>query len=93
MLDIIIRELPQLMVIDANDFCFLGSTEREARDQVHDEEDDAGAKKGVGEAGDGVGELIAELNVVAVEPAAGYLGEAVQVGDVVTVREVLVNVL
>ena len=84
MLDIVVRKLAQLMVVDAEYLCLFGGTQAEARDQVHDEENDAGAEEGVGEAGDGIRELIAELDVVPVEPATGDNGHAVEVGDVVT---------
>ena len=53
--------------------------------KIHQEEDDAGPEEAVGEPGDGVRELISELDVMPVEPAAGDLGEAVEVGDVITV--------
>ena len=89
MLDIIVGKLAELVVVDADDFCFLTSAQRQAGDEVHDEEDDARAEEGVGEAGDGVCELVAELDVVAVEPAAGNTGEAVEVGDVVSVGGIL----
>lgn len=83
MLHIVVRELAELAVIDAHDLGFLGGAQRQAGDQVHEEEDDAGGEEGVGEARDGVGDLVAQLDVVAVEPAAGDLGDAVEVGDVV----------
>lgn len=89
MLDIIIRKLAELAVVDADDLCFLTGAQRQAWDQVHEEEDNAGAEERVGEAGDGVGQLVAELDVVAVEPAAGDHGEAVEVGDVVPIGGVL----
>jgi hypothetical protein len=88
-LDIVIGELAELAVVDADDLCFLAGAQRQTGDQVHEEEDDAGAEEGVGEAGDGVRQLVAELDVVAVEPAAGDHGEAVEVGDVVSVGEML----
>ena len=83
MLDVVVREFAQLMVVDAEDLCFFGGAQAEARDQVHDEENDAGAEERIGEAGDGVGQLVAELDVVPVEPATGDNGHAVEVGDVV----------
>ncbi len=84
-LDVIVRELANFGVVHTEYLCFFGGPESEARDQVHDEEDETGATKAVGEAGDGVGELVGELHPVVVEPAAGDFGETVEVGDVIAI--------
>ena len=62
----------------------LVDTERQARNEVEQEQDNAGHDEGVGEAGDGVGELVGELDVVVVDPAAVDDGGTVESGDVVT---------
>lgn len=71
-------------VIDTKDFIFFRDTQAKAGDHVNDKEDDAAAEEGVGHAGDGIGKLVAELDVIVVDPAAVDLGRAVQVGNVVT---------
>ena len=86
-LDVVVGELADLRVVDAQDLGLLGGAQGEAGDQVHEEEDQAGAAEGVDAAGDGVRELVAELDPVVVEPAAGDLGEAVEVGYVVRGEE------
>ena len=85
-LHVIVRELADLGVVHAQHLGFLRGAQLQTGDQVHDEEDEAGAAEGVGEAADGVGELVGQLDPVAVEPAAGDGGEAVEVGDVVAVH-------
>jgi len=82
-LDVVVGELANFGVVDAEDLGLLGGAQREARDQVHDEEDDAGAAERVDAARDRVRQLVAQLDPVVVEPAAGDLGEAVEVRDVV----------
>lgn len=62
----------------------LGRTQAQARDQVHDEQNQAGATERIGEAAHGIGQLIGQLNVMTVEPASRDHGEAVEMGDVVT---------
>ena len=84
-LNIIIRELSNLSVVHAQHFGLFRCPQFETGDQVHDEEDEAGAAEGVGEAREGVGELVGELDPVSVEPAAVDDGEAVEVGYVVAV--------
>lgn len=81
--NIVVCELADLSIVHAEDFSFFAGAETQAGDEVHDEEDDAGAAEGVGEARDGVGELVGELDPVAVEPAALDDGEAVEVRYVV----------
>ena len=77
------RELAQLHIIDPRHLFLLRDAESEAGDVVHGEEDEAGAAEGVDEVGERVRKLVAELDVVVVQPAAGDDGVAVEVGDVV----------
>ena len=70
-------KLPNLDIVHPHDFVVLGRTKTQSRDEVDEEEDDAAAEEGVGQAGDGVGELVTELDVVFVEPAAVDFGGAV----------------
>lgn len=83
-LDVVVGELAQLGVVEARLLVLGRGAQAEAWDEVHDEEDDARDAEGVGESGDAVGELVRELDVVAVQPAAVDLGEAIEVCDVVT---------
>lgn len=87
-LDIIVRELAELVIIKTNLLLVLVDTERKTGNEVEEEEDDAGHDEGVGEAGDAVGELVGELDVVVVDPATVNDGGTVQSGDVVTVMKV-----
>jgi hypothetical protein len=80
---VVVCELADLSVVDAEDLGLLSSAEGEARDQVHQEEDDAGQGEGVEAACHGICELIAELHPVVVEPAAGDHGYAIQMCNVV----------
>jgi hypothetical protein len=83
-LDVVIGELAELAVVETNLLPLGGDAQRQAGHEVHEEQDDAGHDERVREAGDAVGKLVAELDVVVVDPAAGDLAEAVEVGDVVT---------
>jgi hypothetical protein len=84
-LNVIIRKLSNLGFVQTEFLFVFADAEGQAWDEVHEEEDDACAKEGVGEAGDAVGKLVGELDPVVVEPAAGDFGEAVEVGYVVAV--------
>lgn len=86
-LNIVIRELANLGVVNTQNLRFFGGAKAQSGDQVHDEEDETGAEEGVGEAGAGVGDLVAELDPVPVEPAAGDGGHAVEVRYVVCREE------
>lgn len=85
-LDVVVGELAELAVVEANVLLLGGDAQAEAGHQVHQEQDQARHDERVGEAGDRVGELVAELDPVVVDPAAGDDGEAVEVGDVVTTK-------
>lgn len=76
-LDVIVRELAELDVVDADVLVLGRHAQAQARDQVHEEQDDACQDERVGEAGNGVGELVRELDVVVVDPATGEYAEAV----------------
>lgn len=86
-LNVIVRELADLSIIDTEDLSLLGSAEGETWDEVHNEENDAGAEEGVCGAGDGVGHLVAKLHPVVVDPAARDLGEAIEMCYVVSGEE------
>ena len=91
MLNIVVGEFPELRVVDSDDLGLLRCAERKTRDEVHDEKDDAGAEEAVGESGDTVCELICELDVIAIQPAATDGRETVKMRNVVTVSMRLVN--
>lgn len=84
-LDIIVGELAKLGIVETQ-FLLLGrGAQAEARDQIHHEQDDTGDGERPREPGAAVGELVGQLDVVVVEPAAIDLGEAVKVSDVIAV--------
>lgn len=85
-LNVIVGELAELSIIKTKLLLLGRDTERKTRDQVHEEQDDAGDDERVREAGNAVGKLVAELDVVLVDPAAGDLGGAVEVSNVITVK-------
>lgn len=84
-LNIIIRELAQLRIIHAVVLILLGRAQRQPWDQVHQEQNEARAAEGVGEACYGIGELVGQLDVVFVEPATGDDGSAIESCYVITV--------
>jgi hypothetical protein len=88
-LHIIISKLSDLRLIETQLLLLHIHPQAQARNEIHQEEDDAGAEEGIREAGHAVGELVRELDVVAVEPAARDHGEAIQVGYVVAVSRQL----
>ena len=79
--DIVVRELAHLRVVDAEDLGLLGRAQAHAGDEVEEPEDDGGHDEGVGHARDRVCDLVAELDVVVVEPAAGDGRAAVEARD------------
>lgn len=82
-LDVIVRELANLGVVDAENLGFFGSAQMHARDHVEDEQDERRADEGVGAPREGVGQLVAELDPVVVEPATFDDLHVIQVGNVV----------
>jgi hypothetical protein len=69
-LNVVVRELADFDVVDAGGFFFFGGAEtqrgEESTEEIERAEDEARAEEGVGAAGEGVGELVAELDPVAV---------------------------
>lgn len=88
MLNIIVGEFAKLRVVDTDDFGLLRRAEGKTGDEVHDEKDDAGAEEAVGEPRDTVCELISELDVMSIQPAATDRGETVEMSNVVAVGDV-----
>jgi hypothetical protein len=90
-LDVVVSEFAYLDVVDTGGFFFFGGAEAKGGDETTDEvegaEDKARADEGICAAGEGVGKLVADLDPVVVEPAAFDDGVAVQMGYVVTTRE------
>jgi hypothetical protein len=86
-LDVIVGKLAQLDVVDAGILLVGRHTQAQAGDQVHQEQDDARQDERIGEAGNGVGELVGELDVVVVDPATGDDGETIESCYVVTTEE------
>lgn len=87
-LDVVVGKLANLGIINAHNLILLGSTQAESGDHVHNEQDNAGSEERVGKTGEGVGKLVAQLNVVVVDPAAGDLGGAIEVRNVVAAKYV-----
>lgn len=83
-LNVVIRKLSELTIIETHFLLLSSHAQAEAGYKVHEEQNDAGQNKGIGETGNTVGQLVSELNVVLVEPAAIDLAETIEVRDVVT---------
>jgi len=66
--DIVVCELAHLSVVNTDNLGLLRSTKAEARDKVHAPEDDGSDDKGVAKASARIGELVANLDPVAVDP-------------------------
>lgn len=64
-------ELANLGVINTHNLILLRSTQTQTRDEVDDEQDDTCSEERVSKTGNRVGKLVAQLNVVVVDPAAG----------------------
>lgn len=77
-----------LSIVNAHDLVFLGSTQAQTRNEVENEQDNACPEERISEARDGISKLVAQLNVVVVDPAARDLGRAIQVGNVVAAKPV-----
>jgi hypothetical protein len=86
-LHVVVCEFAELCIIQSHLLFFGADTQGETWDEVHEEEDDAGTKKGVGKAGDAVSKLVGKLDVVAVEPTTRDHGEAVKMCYVVAGEE------
>jgi hypothetical protein len=87
-LHVVVSKLAYLDVVDTGGFFFFGGAEAQGGDETADEvegaKDEARADEGVCAAGEGVGELVPDLDPVVVEPAAFDDGVAVEMGYVVT---------
>lgn len=77
---IIVRKLAHLRVVDPQYLGLLVNANAEIWNEMHNPEDDGGHAEGIRETGDGVGELVAELNIVVVDPATWDF-EAVECGN------------
>ena len=86
-LNVIVCELADLSIVDTEDLSFFAGTEREAWDQVHDEENDTGSAERVDASGDGVRQLVAELDPVVIEPSSRDFGETIEMRYVVCGEE------
>ena len=80
-LDVVVRELAQLAVVHTDLFVLGADAQGQARNEVHEEEDDAGEGKGPAEGGADAGDLVAELDPVVLDPADVGDGAAVEGGD------------
>lgn len=83
-------KLANFHVVDAEHLLFLAGTQFQGwyipADEVEHGEDDASSSKRVSTAGERVGELVAELDPVVIEPAAIDRVEAVEMRNVITMR-------
>jgi hypothetical protein len=81
-------ELANFDVVDTGSFLLFSGTESErgykSAHEVESSEDKAGSEERVGAASEGICELVAELDPVAVEPAAGDDSVAIEMRNVVT---------
>lgn len=80
-LDIVVGELAELAVVDADVLVVGGDAERQSGDEVHEEEDDASQDKGPAEGGADACELVAELDPVVLDPADRGVLVAVEASD------------
>ena len=87
-LDVVVGELSELGVIETQLLILGADAEGQTGDKVEDEEDDACHDERVRETGNAVGELIAELDVVVINPPTRDNGAAIKMGDVVTIAQV-----
>lgn len=85
-LNIIVSKLSELCIIHAQCLFILRCSETESRNEVHEEENDTGAEERISEARHAVCELVGELDPVMVEPTAGNLAKAVEMGYVIAVQ-------
>lgn len=80
-LDVVVGELAELAVVEAELLLLGGHAQGQAGDEVHDEEQEAGQDEGPGEGGAGAGNLVTELDPVVLDPADGVVGTTVKVGN------------
>lgn len=87
-LNVVVRKLANLDIVDSENLLLLGGAEPEGRDpgaqEAKSTQDDAGTAERVGAASDRVGDLVAKLDPVVVKPATVNLSGAVEVSNVVT---------
>lgn len=80
-------------IIDTEDFLFFAGAQLEDGEEFADEiqagEYEAGSYERVGAAGEGVGDLVANLDPVAVEPSAFDDGVAVEMCNVIASKELV----
>ncbi len=76
-----------LGVVDTQNLLLLGRTQAETRYQIEQEQNDAGSAKGVSEARDRAGQLVGELDPVLIQPTTLDDCEAVEMGNVITIRQ------
>lgn len=69
-LDVVVGELANLGVVNTQHLGVLGGSDTQTRDEVDNEQNEAGASERVGTASNGIGDLVAELDPVVVEPAS-----------------------
>lgn len=80
-LDVVVGELANLGVVDSQNLGLLVGAQAQARDHVDEEQDERREDERVETPRDAVGELVAQLHPVVVEPPAGDDGDAVQGRD------------
>jgi len=67
--NIVVGKLAELSIVQAKIFLLGANTDRKARNEVHEGEDDASHAKSISKAGDRVSKLVRELDPMAVDPA------------------------
>lgn len=82
-LDVIVSELAKLGIVEAQLLLLDRGAQTEAGDQVHHKENDTCDNERPREPSDAVSELIGQLDIVVVEPAAVDLGKPVKVSNIV----------
>ncbi len=80
-LDVVISKLAELAVVHAELLLLGRGAEGQPRDEVEQEEDQAGDDKAPGEGGDGACELVAHLHPVVLDPTQVIPVPAIELGD------------
>lgn len=87
LLDKVVCKLSDLCLVDSEHLLLLGRSERQSRDQVHDEQDNASHSERVGDSCTAVCCLVSQLDPVVVQPTTWNRTHAIERRDVVGSEE------
>lgn len=80
-LDIVVGKLAELTVIETELLLLGRDAQRQAGDEVHEEQEDAREDKGPAKGGAGASNLVAKLDKVSINPTDGVILATVEVSD------------